>query len=197
MAATWTDLADKATNDVITAAIWNELLGDLGNLQYLYERGWVLAGSSTTEQTMTSATAGDLVTVSGLSIPATTPFVILINARKSAAAFTPALGLKINTTVVFEAAYGNGPIRFAATNEAQSGTAVLHIGARRTSYLKGIATGTSYMGGASGAQVEVIPQTVQTADFPNATVTDVIIRGDSDGSNTLGVQGVHVYTLGV
>lgn len=38
MTGVWTDPADYATNDVITAAQFDALVGDTGNLQYLYEQ---------------------------------------------------------------------------------------------------------------------------------------------------------------
>lgn len=162
------------------------------------ESGLTLVGSDTTERTMTSATAADLVTITGLTIPATTPFVIVINARKSAAANGPGLGLKINATTVYEAANGAGQLAtFPSTNEAQSGTIVCYVGPRRTNYLSNVVTGTQNLGGASAKLTTNVPNNVPTADFPNATVTDVIIRGDSDGSQTLAVHGVFVYTMAV
>ena len=160
---------------------------------------WVLAGSDTTERSMTSATAGDLVTVTGLTIPATTPVMIVISVAKAAAAFTPSLGLKINATVVSEAVYGGGGriLSFPATNEAQNGIVTIFLAPRRTGYDRGI-TGTSYVSGATALQTELLlSSNLLTAAIPVATITDVIIRGDSDGTNALTVHGVYVYTLAV
>lgn len=142
---------------------------------------------------MTSATAANLVTVTGLSIAATTPVMIIVTYRKSAAAHTPTIGLTINATVVIEAVYaGTGIGTFAATNEAQAGMTVLFLAPRRTNYDRGT-TGNYFTGGATAATGAALPGGVQTAAMPIATITDVIIRGDSDGTNTLGVQGVYVY----
>ena len=159
---------------------------------------WELVGSDTTERTMTSATAADLATVSGLTIPATTSVWVVVRYGKSAATHTPALGLKVNSTVVREAIYGTSGIRvMGATNEVQSGTLSFLLGPRRTNYDYGI-TGTYHEGGASAAVAGVLPETVlQTAAIPVATITDIIIRGDSDGTNTLRIHGVYVCTLAV
>ena len=155
---------------------------------------WQLVGQNTTEATMTSATEADLVTVTGLSIAATTPIMIITMFRKSAAAFQPAIGLKVNATTVLAAV--NAALTalggFAATNEAQSGVSVCFIAPRITSYLQGV-SGHFRSGGATGQQTGAVGAVALAADLPTATVTDIIIRGDSDGTNTLAVDGVYVY----
>lgn len=163
--------------------------------------GFALAGSNTTEATMTSATAADMVTISGLSIPATTPLMIVFNVRKSAAAFEPSVGLKINSTTVFEATYSNGRLyHMNSTSEAMSGTLSFVIGPRYTNYDR-VLTGTGSVTGATDRQNVVLPYSGLGATFTNAipiaTITSIAIRGDSDGTGTLGVQGVFVYTLPV
>ncbi len=164
--------------------------------------GFSLAGSNTTEATMTSATAADLVTVSGLSIPVTTPFMIMFGARKSGGVGSElSLGLKINSTIIFEAVMGNGRlVSFPSTNEAQNGQVVLTFGARYTNY-ENVITGTASLVGATGSTRVVLPSsgvsTLYAAPIPLDTITSITIRGDSDGTNTLGIRGVFVYTLGV
>lgn len=156
---------------------------------------WVLAGSNTTEATMTSATAADLVTISGLSIPATTPVTIITNYRKSANAFQPSIGLKVNSTVVIEASLTTVTRigGFSTDAEVQNGLSVVYLGPRRANYDKGI-SGYYSAGGVGGNQTATIPGAAIAAAIPIATITDIIIRGDSDGTNTLGVHGVYVYT---
>ena len=160
--------------------------------------GFALVGSNTTEATMTSATAADMVTISGLSIPATTPFMIMFNARKTTGvSFEPGIGLKINSTVVLEAVFGTGRlVNFNSTNEVQSGTVSLVVLPRYTNHDKTI-TGTSYLKGATGGNNQMVPTSSYTAVIPIATITSIAIRGICDGTNTMGIQGVFVYTLPV
>ena len=161
--------------------------------------GFTLAGSDTTDRTMTSATAADLVTITGLSIPATTPVMILISARQSASSgLASAIGLKINSTTIVEANHNTGGLLiFSADNAVASGGVVITLQPRRTNYDRGL-NGTYYASSAFGSTVGVTPNPViLSASMPVATITDIIIRGDSNGTGTLGVQGVYVYTLGV
>ena len=163
--------------------------------------GFALAGSNTTEATMTSATAADMVTISGLSIPTTTPVMIVFSARVDARpAFEAGLGLKINSTTVLEAVFGTGRLAlFPAGNEATSGTVSIIIGPRFTNYNRTI-TGTQSLVGGSSNNSAVAPYAsnpLYANTIPIATITSIAIRGDSDGTGTLGVQGVYVYTLPV
>lgn len=161
--------------------------------------GFTLAGSDTTDRTMTSATAADLVTITGLSIPATTPVMILISVRQSASpGLASAIGLKINSTTIVEANHNAGGLLiFSADNAVASGGVVITLQPRRTNYDRGL-NGTYYSSSAFGGSTGVIPSpVVLSASMPVATITDIIIRGDSNGTGTLGVQGVYVYTLGV
>lgn len=156
--------------------------------------GWKLVGSNTAEQTMTSATAADLVTITGLSIPVTAPVKIVVVWRKSATAAQLSIGLKVNATVVAEAdtSANTGIGLFPTTNEVQSGYSVVEFGPRSANYLRGLVV--NYMAsGASGVVAAWRGLVVLTNPLPDATITDIIIRGDSDGSATLGVKEVLVY----
>ena len=155
---------------------------------------WKQVGSNTTEQTMTSATAGDLVTITGLTIPVDRPVKIVVVWRKSAVAAQLSIGLKLNSTVVAEADTGSasGIGITPATNEVQSGYTVVEFGPRSATYLTALIA--SYMvSGASGITTAFRGAVVLTNALPNAVITDVIIRGDSDGSATLAVKEVYVY----
>ena len=162
--------------------------------------GWRLVGVNTAEATMTSATEADLVTITGLSIPAAAPVMIVVNFRKSATIAQPSIGLKINSTVVLNAsaAAASGIGSFSVENEAENGESVVFLAPRRTNYDRGL-SGHYATSGPSNGQRAVVPLGVSAlqAAIPIATITDVIIRGDSDGTNTLGVQGVYVYALGI
>ena len=156
--------------------------------------GWRRVGANFTEQTMTSATAADLVTITGLTIPVTAPVKIVVVWRKSATAGQMSIGLKINATIVAEAdtTANTGIGIMTVTNEVQSGYSIVEFGPRSTSYLTAMIV--SYMvAGASGQSSSLKGAAVLTAALPNATITDIIIRGDSDGTATLGVKEVYVY----
>lgn len=157
--------------------------------------GWRLVGSNTAEQTMTSATAADLVTITGLSIPVTSPVRIVGVFRKSATASQLSIGLKINATVVAEAdtTASTGIGIFPVTNEAMAGYFTVEFGPRSANYLVGGLVVNTTMSGATGISNFIRAGAVLTNPFPNAVITDIIIRGDSDGSATLGVKEVYVY----
>jgi hypothetical protein len=166
----------------------------------LYDfKGWRLEGSQLTEATMTGTSAADLLTVSGLLIPVTQSIHITGQFRKSAgAAGICGLGLKLNTTVVGEAHTGgtaNGVAYTVTTNEAESGAFVIDIAPRQANYLRA-ATGYFSLWGAAGGSLASVMQPVYTADMPNATITDIIIRGISgNGAITLAVDSVYVHVL--
>ena len=195
-----TDLADA--NDLVLGAIYILAGGTTILAANVFDRsltpplGLTLVAANVTEATMTSATAADMVTITGLTIPATTGIVMVVVVRKDSAANAGAFGLKVNATVVMEAVNGGASLaRFDATAEAQSGVIVIFIGPRRTNYAR-VVTGAYTLGGATTVVANIAPPVVLTAAVPVAEVTDLIIRGDSDGANAIGVQGVYVYTLG-
>lgn len=166
----------------------------------LYDfKGWRLEGSQLTEATMTGTSAADLLTVSSLLIPVTQAIRITGQFRKSAgAAGVCGLGLKLNTTVVGEAHTGataNGVAYTSNSNEAQSGAFVVDIMPRQANYLRA-ATGYFSEWGSAGGTLTAIMQPVYTADMPNATITDIIIRGISGSASiTLAVDSVYVHVM--
>lgn len=164
----------------------------------LYDyKGWRLEGSNTSEQTMASTTAADLVTITGLLIPVTQWIRISGNMRKTAGAgFSAALGLKLNSTIIIE---GDAPTETGicvcgAQNEAQVATFEVLIPPRSANYLRGIKVhwqwcGTAqYNAGDAGFTL--------SNSIPNATITDVIIRADSgNAAITVGVKDVLVEVM--
>ena len=184
-----------AIYEVYVAALDTSIdAGDLSDRRANVFGAWRLVGSDTTEATMTSATAADMVTITGLTILATAPVMIVISCRKSSNAFQPAIGLKINATTVVEPVLATtGLAVFSATAETQNGVVAVTLSPRRTNYDRGV-TGMFYAGGATaGRNLPLALGQALDGAIPVATITDVIIRGDSDGTNTLGVQGVYVY----
>ena len=150
------------------------------------------AGSQTTEATMSSTTAQDLVTVSSLSIAAAPPFIVCGSVRKTGTTDTAGIGLKLNSTVVDEADLTSANALWnTVAGAAVSGAFFLYVAPRVTNYLRSAARmNGSEQGGADDAF------NMGDANMPTATITSVIIRGDMGGStDTLGVDEVFVYTL--
>ena len=142
-----------------------------------------LENSQATEATTTSATETDLLTVSSLSIAATKPFMIWATVRDGGTGVT--YGLKLNTTQVVP----------ASTAIGAAGSAVLwfYVGPRVTDQLRAL-TGWSGDGVASGTgSLRFFSST--TADHPTATITQVTITADSDGSTLAGAAELRVYSM--
>jgi len=155
-----------------------------------------LAGQNNTEATSTSTSAGDRLSVTGLNIPATTPVLISFNYRKSAGHATGcAFGLKVNATVVSEAAIdlfpNNPPPNTATPDAASDGQCLIYIGPRVTNFVSG-AIGLW----ATGSLVPVLFNATGTNAFPLAIVTDIIIRGISGNVlSTHAVDELRVFTF--
>ena len=161
----------------------------------LYDfKGWRLEGENTGEQTTTSTSATDLVTISGLLIPASQYIQITGNFRKTTGASADvSLGLKLNSTVVVEAVITAGLIRSALSgNEAGSGNFTITITPRVTNYLKGIRSEFACNGTVQNTQNGEGPLSLVT-DMPTADITSIAIRGlVGSASITLGVSNVQV-----
>ena len=157
--------------------------------------GLNFAGSQTTEATISSTTAQDMITISSLSIPATTPFIICGNARKTGTTDSSGIGLKLNATEVSIPVLSGSTLGlWSSATAAVDGSFFAYIGPRVTNYVR---TGARMAGGGPGTQVSGDNSwDVATADLPAVTITSVIITGDMSGStDTLGVDEVFVYTL--
>ena len=158
--------------------------------------GYTLAGSNTTEQTTTSTSAVDLVTISGLSIPATSPVMIIGNWRKSAgAAAAVGFGLKVNATVIGEASTSSAiVVNTNSTNQAQNGGFVVYLMPRRTDY-QGGAFGyfNPRKGGTTTGNTPA-----NDADIPTDTITSIAIRAISGSASvTAAVTDVAVYEMDI
>lgn len=142
-------------------------------------------GGNSTEGTTTSVSEVDIVTVSGLSIPVGTPFLVLALLRKSAgAAASASVGLKLNSTTVRSAQAWSG-----STNAAESGLFQAWIIAGVTNHLRGGLMNT--VGDVGGAN-----QRALSTDTPTVTITSVVITGlVGNVAVTMGVDEVQVYTL--
>ena len=160
------------------------------------------AGSNTTEATTTSTTAVDLLSVSGLSIPAAAPIRIEYLGRKSSGAAAVAkCGLTINATVVGEAVVSASARGYStsATDQAESGFAFIEIGPRIASYVCGAHGMQKSAVTASGAYAlgSVLDDISGAAVFPTVAITDIVIRGISNSALvTLAVDELHIYVFG-
>ena len=141
-----------------------------------------LENSQATEATTTSSSETDLLTVSSLSIAATKPFMIWAIVRASGSGVT--FGLKLNTTQVVP-----------ASSVVGTGSTVLwaYVGPRVTNQLRAL-TGWAGKGTTGGAgSLSFFSST--TADHPTATITQVTLTADSNGSTTAGADELRVYEM--
>lgn len=145
--------------------------------------GLVLAGSDTTERTMTTSQT-DLSVISGLSIATGVPFEIHVPYRKSTgAAASVSLGLKLNATEVKSA----GSFTTSA-NVTESGLLIIKVGPREANYLNSISAffSTPTLSGTANF--------ADTNPMPTATITSVTITGlKSSASITGAIKNVRVW----
>jgi hypothetical protein len=192
----WTAPRTWVTGEVVTAPIMNTHVRDNFNALSGHAHTGAagdgsatavmrLAGSNNTEGTTTSTSAVDIVTVSSLSIATDAVILVTANLRKTSGAAASALvGLKLNTTQVW-----NNGAWSTGTDQAERGYLVAWVLPRVTNYLR---NGFMHIGREGAAGTFQAPN----ADFPNATVTDVVITGQvGSASITMGVDEVRVYTL--
>lgn len=140
-----------------------------------------------TEATTATGAAADIKTVT-VNIPVSTAFRVGWTFRKTTgAASAPTMGLKVNATQVF----ANTAV-CSATNQAENGSMFSEWISPRSSasYLRPGARliGLNWIGG-SPVSAAIGP----TLDYPNATITSLVITGSSvSASITLAVADVFV-----
>lgn len=161
--------------------------------------GLARAGGDATEHTTTSVTAVDLVTISGLSIPAGTRVKITGKGRKTTgAAAGIGLGLKVNSTIIYEATASSG-IFFTdgSNNRAENGEFWIEFEVGETNYtsafmrmFQNYITSSGFISSQSNDGVAL------DSVFPSATITSITIRGISgSGSVTAAAKNIQVYTF--
>ena len=143
-----------------------------------------LENSQATEATTTSSSETDLLTVSSLSIAATKPFMIWAIVRESGLSVA-GFGLKLNTTQVVPAT------QIAGT--AGSGVLWFYVGPRVTNQLRALTGWGGYGTNSSTGGLRFLSST--TADHPTATITQVTLTADSNGSTTAGADELRVYEM--
>lgn len=156
-------------------------------------------GGQTTEATTTSTSATDLLSVTGLTVAAISPFMFINNGRKtSGAAARAQLGIKMNTTVVAEpASLSHNGWEATSADQAENGAFMLHQGARVTNYHGGgMAQGKQLL---AADATDLNDPTSWTGLWDTAApvaveITSLILRGITlNASQTLGADEMHVY----
>lgn len=206
--ATWTDPVDRADGYVVGGTVWNQLLGDLGNLQYLWENTWIPVASNSTAQATTSTAAVDLLTLTPTnSIGINDWALVRAEVRKTATnAQRVGFGLKINATTVYEAGALSGHTKpvSSATLQAEAGFMEWLIPPRSTAnYGFGVMTNWAFyttagnvaesmyslLAGATGGSAAA-------AAVPNAAITSVTIRAiNNTSNNNAEVKNAVLYML--
>lgn len=161
--------------------------------------GWELVGSNTTEQTTTSTSDVDLVTIGSLNIPATQPIKILVSARKTDGAANAAyIGLKLNSTIIIDPPSNAGAlIAFSGVNRAESGYMEITVYPRRANYVAGLSRTAVVFSADGGIAVSgTVSPGALANPLPTDPITSISIRAQSgSGSVTVAVQDVYVYAL--
>jgi hypothetical protein len=155
--------------------------------------GMELAGSNETGATATvGTTAQDVVTVSSLNISPEQPFLVLCNWR-TVTSHQGRVGLKINSTVVAEAAAANTSIGHSGSLNAFAGTSYVYVAPRVSNFLRGLHS-ISVFGGTDGSPIPGVSWC--NTNMPTVTVTSIAIRGQtSNASGQMQIKDVYVYTL--
>lgn len=184
---------------LVGANVASLVAGNLTDRRQQFTRP-ILVASNTAEQTTTSTTAVDLVTISGLAITVDQVIRILVVHRKDASsANSVGIGLKLNSTVVFEASAAVNTCLSVSSALAQveDGYAEVCILPRSANYLTGISARHGTRVSATGVQgtAAILSATGNmNALMPNATITSIAIRGINNvANNNLAVKEVYVY----
>jgi len=184
-----------------TASITGALTLDGVDIKSSYTN---ILARSTTATTTASVTAVDLVTLStdvrgdALSIATDRWARVSFNYRKLAtSANAVAFGLKINSTVVIEAANSTGVPRSSATQQAESGFGYFLIPPRSTNYGFGVdidySTFTTAGAVTVSGKAEANPNAINAV--PNAIITSLAIRAiNATSTNSAEVTVVTVET---
>lgn len=143
-------------------------------------------GSDDAEQT--SASTGDLNSVTGLTIATTKTIVVEYDFRKTSSSSAPRFGLKLNATELMDS--GLGPTT-TSTVEAQSGHAKFVIGPRdAAAYLGNGYVLYAAIGATAGAQGHNRFKNVQ----PSAQITSITATING-AATTAGIANLRVYSI--
>ena len=172
---------------ILAAGSDGQIMKQASGLPSWADAGFAPIGSDTSEGTTTGTSLTDLLAVGSLSIAATIPLLIIANWRKtSGAARGLRIGLKINSTEIGQVTVTN------TSNAAADGIVVFFVSARVTNY-----THSVLMFHAGGGDTNTPAISRFSTAAPNATVTDIVIQGQSTGGSgiTIGADELRVYQL--
>ena len=162
--------------------------GQTAGMKWAASRGMYLEGSSLGEATTTDDSQfQDMITIGSLSIPTTSPVLIMANMRKTTGATTTAqVGFKVNGTNVTSTNSW-----CANANAAADGMCWLFMTGSNTNYQKGGFSITA------GAQAPAITSMANVR--PVATITEVIAVGRANAGTvvTFAMSGLRVYSFPV
>ena len=166
---------------------------------YIGSAGVTREGGTSSEATSTATSATDLITINGnLEIAAIEPIQLIVNGRKTTGdGPKSSLGLKLNGTVVAEAATGTNNM-WAPSNvdQVQSGTSFSVVGPRVTNYTGGGIGMSKSRANTSSIFHGLVEQIGGTANCPTVEITSVILRTISENSNvTSGSDEFQVYSM--
>lgn len=208
-AATWTDPVDRADGYVVGQTVWNQLLGDLGNEQFLYENSMVPVAASVAANTTTSTVAADILTLTPANSIGINDWALLkFEFRKQAiGAAAVAFGLKVNATVVLEAqaSSASNMIRSSATNRAEAGFGAFLIPPRSTANFGFGIIVPSWVWFTTAGAIANSKETILAGGtglvgmnnaLPNAAITSVTIRAVNEtSSNVAEVHNAALYVI--
>jgi hypothetical protein len=194
------DFSTSAHGLVLKGTNVGDFLQDDGTLGAPTSSGAVTRdGGQTTEATTTSTSAVDLMSATSLTVAALSPFSLVYDARKtSGAAARTACALKVNATVVAEAAStADGGWQAGGSDQAETGMCWVKSGARLTDYNGGMLGMVKVNLAADGTHQNTHTNfggLFDTADMLTVQITSLILRGITlHAGQTLGVDEMHVY----
>ena len=157
-------------------------------------------GSQTTDAGTTSTSAVDLLSVSSLSIAATTHIWAAASVRQTAnSGRVVGFGIKLNTTVISEAesSYNQSDLLWVGEQSvAISGAFLMHMGSRVANFLDGK---TRMSSRAKSSTILDLGMSLRADNnMPTATITAVVTRAVCQATAiAAAADEMHVYTLAV
>ena len=182
----------------------------MANSAFTHDPSFTIPGSTTDNAVIrwdgtsgagtTSTSAVDLLSVSSLSIAATTHIWAAASVRQTANTNrVVGFGMKLNTTVISEAesSYNQSDLLWVGEQSvAISGAFLMHMGSRVANFLDGK---TRMSSRAKSSVILDLGMSLRAENnMPTATITDVVTRAVCTATAIAGAADeMHVYTLAV
>jgi len=192
----------KISNSPTNGQFLSAQSGNTGGLTWAAGGGGAVAheGSQTTDAGTTSTSAVDLLSVSSLSIAATTHIWAAASVRQTAnSGRVVGFGIKLNTTVISEAesSYNQSDLLWVGEQSvAISGAFLMHMGSRVANFLDGK---TRMSSRAKSSTILDLGMSLRAENnMPTATITAVVTRAVCQATAiAAAADEMHVYTLAV